>query len=363
MVAVRLQNVTKRFDGVTAADDVSLDIPEGQLFFLLGPSGCGKTTLLRTIAGFEIPDSGKVFFDAKDVTDIPPHKRNTGMVFQNYALWPHMTVFDNVAYGLRVRALDRASVSRRALEALEMVRMSRERDRFPNQLSGGQQQRVALARALVIEPGCLLLDEPLSNLDAKLRLEMRAEIRRIHAETRVTTIYVTHDQKEALSMAERLAVLTDGRVVQVGRPGDVYRRPANDFVAAFVGETNLIPGKLREVDGQIALVDTDVALIRGALAHFPGARPGAACLVSVRPEDISLSQTPASSNSIQGRLLTYTFLGEVGQYVFAAKSHELKVLVAAPTGRFPNGQLLHLSFSQDRVLVFPVSTAGPGGGA
>ena len=363
MVAVRLEQVTKRFDGVTAADAVSLDIPEGELFFLLGPSGCGKTTLLRTIAGFEAPDSGKVYFDGRDVTDVPPHKRNTGMVFQNYALWPHMTVFENVSYGLKVRRLDRRAVSHGTDEALEMVRMSRERARFPNQLSGGQQQRVALARALVIKPGCLLLDEPLSNLDAKLRLEMRAEIKRIHSETAVTTIYVTHDQKEALSMAERLAVLLDGRVVQVGGPDEVYRRPANDFVAAFVGETNLIAGTIRDVRAGAALVETSVGGVRGVIAAFRGARPGGRCLVSVRPEDIVVSEAPASENSIEGRVVSYTFLGEVGQYVFAAGAQELKVLVAAPSGAFSGRERLYLTFPQEKVLVFEAPEPQSGGSA
>ena len=352
MVAVRLENVTKTFGAVMAVDAVSLDVPEGELFFLLGPSGCGKTTILRTVAGFEAPDSGRVFFDGRDVTRLAPHRRNTGMVFQNYALWPHMTVFENVAYGLRVRGLDSPEITKRVAAALEMVRMSAESLRYPNQLSGGQQQRVALARALVINPGCLLLDEPLSNLDAKLRLEMRAEIKRIHEASRVTTVYVTHDQKEALSMAQRLAVLKDGRVVQVGRPGEIYRLPADAFVAAFIGEANLIEGTLARVDGAGVSVDTDVGRIAGVLQNFPGARPGDKCIVSVRPEDILPAASPGRDNSVGAEVVQYSFLGEVGQYLFRSGSRGFKVLVVAPAAA-PEGQAAYLTFPASRVLVFP----------
>ena len=359
MVAVRLEEVGKTFGSVTAVNRVSLDIPEGELFFLLGPSGCGKTTILRMIAGFESPDSGRILFDDKPVTDVPAHKRNTGMVFQNYALWPHMTVFDNVAYGLRVRKIGRAEISKRTSQALEMVRMSEERSRYPNQLSGGQQQRIALARALVIRPGCLLLDEPLSNLDAKLRLEMRAEIRRIHSETRVTTIYVTHDQKEALSMAERLAVLSAGNVAQVGIPDEIYRHPRSAFVAAFIGETNLIVGKVSEVEGHLAKVATEVGELTARLWEFPGAKPGASCVISVRPEDINVSREAAAGNAIEGRLSQYTFLGEVGQYVVAAGRKEFRVLVMAPEKPRGEGEKLYLTFPPDRALALP---DGPVGG-
>ncbi|HRU06852.1 MAG TPA: ABC transporter ATP-binding protein, partial [Candidatus Brocadiia bacterium] len=234
MVSVNLQSVTKRFDRVTAVNGVTLQVERGELFFLLGPSGCGKTTLLRIIAGFCDATQGQVLFDDRDVTSLPAHKRNTGMVFQNYALWPHMTVEENVAYGLDVRKTPAAERKRRVAEALDMVRMAEYASRRPTQLSGGQQQRVALARAIVIQPDVLLLDEPLSNLDAKLRNEMRDEIRRVHRQTGLTAIYVTHDQKEALSLAGRMAVLRDGRVEQSGPPREVYDRPANAFVAQFI---------------------------------------------------------------------------------------------------------------------------------
>jgi len=362
VVAVRLEGITKSFGDVVAVRNVSLEIPEGQLFFILGPSGCGKTTMLRTVAGFEAPDSGRVYFDGRDVTGTPPHRRNTGMVFQNYALWPHMTVFENVAYGLRVRGLDRSSVAARVAQALDMVRMPGEARRFPNQLSGGQQQRVALARALVIRPACLLLDEPLSNLDAKLRLEMRAEIRRIHAESRVTAIYVTHDQKEALSMAERLAVVSAGAIVQVGAPDEVYRTPADDFVAGFVGETNFLKGVVRAVGAASAAVDTGVGVITGVVQAERPVAAGEPCVVSVRPEDITLSGKPSPANCFRAEVIQYTFLGETGQYVCRAGGTDFKVLMVAPVGRPQSGQVLYLTIPEDRALILPQSPR-PSGGA
>src|SRR3954470_128683 len=235
MISIQVKQLTKQFGSIVALHGLDLTINPGELFFLLGPSGCGKTTLLRTIAGFYIPEEGKIFFGDQDVTRLEPHKRNTGMMFQSYALWPHMTVAENVAFGLEERRVARDEIKRRVGEALESVRMGQYAERRPNQLSGGQQQRVALARALVIRPRCLLLDEPLSNLDAKLRLEMRTEIRRVCKEFKLTTVYVTHDQKEALSISDRMAILDGGRVRQVGTPRDVYRRPTCALVANFIG--------------------------------------------------------------------------------------------------------------------------------
>ena len=285
MISIRIQHLTKRFGTVTALDRLDLEVAPGELFFLLGPSGCGKTTLLRSLAGFYVPEEGKIFFGDEDVTTLAPHKRNTGMMFQSYALWPHMSVAQNVAFGLEERRVPRAEITRRVGEALESVRMGGYAARRPNQLSGGQQQRVALARALVIRPRCLLLDEPLSNLDAKLRLEMRAEIRRVCKEFKLTTVYVTHDQKEALSVSDRMAVLDGGKILQVGTPQEIYRRPARKTVANFIGETDFIPGKLRALSGGCAKVETAVGDFEGVLGD-PHAAPavGAEVTLSIRPE-------------------------------------------------------------------------------
>lgn len=234
MTTVRVDHLVKRFDQTTALADVSLTVPAGEIFFLLGPSGCGKSTLLRLIAGLHEPSEGRLFFDDKDVTFLPTQQRNAVMCFQSYALWPHMSVRENVRFGLDVRKMPRDQQDARVDEVLALVRMSELADRKPNQLSGGQQQRVALARAVAVKPACLLLDEPLSNLDAKLRQEMRSEIRRICKSAGSTTIYVTHDQKEALAIADRIAILNAGRLEQVGTPSDLYHRPASPFVADFM---------------------------------------------------------------------------------------------------------------------------------
>jgi len=244
-IEVRLANVVKTFDTTFALDGISLNVKKGELFFLLGPSGCGKTTCLRTIAGFYQPDSGELFFGDNLMNNVPPHKRNTGMVFQNYALWPHMTVAENIEYGLSLRKEKKSLRREKVFSALQTIQMEDYIDRPINKLSGGQQQRVALARALVIEPDVLLLDEPLSNIDAKLRLEMRNEIRRIHSQSDITAIYVTHDQSEALSLADRMAVMKDGKIIQVGTPRQVYCSPANTFVANFIGETNFVCGSVQ----------------------------------------------------------------------------------------------------------------------
>jgi iron(III) transport system ATP-binding protein len=307
---VLIKNLTKQFGDGFALRDISLEIQSRELFFLLGPSGCGKTTLLRTIAGFYEPDRGELIFGDRPMRSVPPHKRNTGMVFQNYALWPHMTVAENVAYGLEVRSVDRGEKDRRVAEALAVVQMESFADRKPNQLSGGQQQRVALARALVIKPDVLLLDEPLSNLDAKLRLGMREEIRRIHAQTRITTIYVTHDQKEALSMADRMAVLRDGVIEQVGDPRAVYRAPANRFVADFIGETNWFDAVIRQVG-------PDGMVLESAIGNLQVARPANAAVgdtvsVGFRPEAVVVGADAVNSFETQIRQVSY--LGEIEQY-------------------------------------------------
>jgi len=240
-MTITASHLTKSFGPESrVVDDVSFAIRPGEMFFLLGPSGCGKTTVLRMLAGFLKPDGGDILFDQKRMNDVAPQHRNTAMVFQNYAIWPHLTVYENVAYGPRARKLDGTSVHRRVTDALRVVRLEEFSQRKPAQLSGGQQQRVALARALAVEPDLILLDEPLSNLDARLRLELRGELLRIHRETRTTCLYVTHDQEEALSLADRLAVMNQGRIEQTGTPHELYEHPANEFTARFMGEINVL---------------------------------------------------------------------------------------------------------------------------
>ena len=331
MIAITIEKVVKKFGDAVALNGISLRIEPAELFFLLGPSGCGKTTLLRNIAGFCIPDEGRILFGDEDVTNLPPHKRNTGMMFQSYALWPHMTVARNVAFGLEERRVPRAEIRQRVGAALESVQMGQYAERKIAQLSGGQQQRVALARALVIRPRCVLLDEPLSNLDARLRLEMRSEIRRVCKENGLTAIYVTHDQKEALSISDRMAVLEGGRIAQIGTPEQVYRRPRTRVVADFIGETNFLNGKIQSLDGSKALVETNEGLFEGFVGD-PEWTPAAGDTVSlsIRPETWSLRSAPAAINSVKGRIGEAVYLGEVAQYRLQASAHDLKVFELNP---------------------------------
>lgn len=326
MVDIRIDNLTKQFDSVVALDSINLSIRAGELFFLLGPSGCGKTTLLRSLAGFYTPDKGKIFFDNKDVSNVPPYKRNTGMVFQSYALWPHMTVFQNIAFGLEQKKLRKTEVKQRVDAVLESMQMEPYAQRKPNQLSGGQQQRVALARALVVRPQCLLLDEPLSNLDAKLRHDMRSEIRRICKEFDLTTIYVTHDQEEALSIADRIAVFSKGSIEQVGTPLEIYKRPKNRTVAQFIGSSNFIPGTVIRVGAGEGLVQTAIGQFRGALVnatHPPQENDNV--WVSIRPESLRLKYSPREENSIEGCIGHATYFGEVAHYDFIKDNTKLKI--------------------------------------
>ncbi|MCI0674606.1 MAG: ABC transporter ATP-binding protein, partial [Phycisphaerales bacterium] len=323
MTAITLKGLGKQFGATVAVRNVDLLIESGELFFLLGPSGCGKTTLLRMIAGFIEPSSGSIHFGDRDVTNVPPNRRNSGMVFQSYALWPHMTVGDNVAYGLRVRKVAADELARRVDETLRLVHMVEYSARKPNQLSGGQQQRVALARALVIEPTVLLLDEPLSNLDAKLRLEMRTEIRRICKQTGITTVYVTHDQKEALSMADRVAVMRNGAIEQIGPPHLLYQRPISRFVADFLGETNFLTAVVGATNGNAIELETGAGALRatGWLSKEQPA-PGSRVTCSIRPEAMKMT-SQSTGNSLAGQLMSSVYFGETVQHQIRLKDGTL----------------------------------------
>ena len=309
---ISVHEITKRFGKNEVVGRSSFSIGEGELFTLLGPSGCGKTTLLRLIAGFYTPDEGEIRFDGVRVNEMPPHERGIGMVFQNYALWPHMTVHSNVAYGLKLREVGRADIQRRVEGVLDKVRLAGLGERYPGQLSGGQQQRVALARALVLNPKILLLDEPLSNLDAKIRVQVRAEIRKLQKELGITTVYVTHDQEEALTLSDRIVVFNQGRVFQIGAPKDLYERPRNRFVADFIGINNLLDGTVRSAETGFLVVDTALGPIRA----MPNAElhAGNRCVICVRPENIAVGGAGAEPNIARGKIAFAAYLGNTLRY-------------------------------------------------
>jgi iron(III) transport system ATP-binding protein len=313
-VAVTIRDVTVRFGDTAAVTGATLAIEPGELMVMIGASGSGKTTLLRSIAGFVEASAGSIRFDDEDVTRLPPHRRNVGMVFQSLALWPHMSVAENVAFGLRERRVPRAEIAGRVAEALEATQMKGYQARRIDELSGGEQQRVALARALVVHPRCLLLDEPLSSLDAKLRQSMREEVRRICKSFGLTTLYVTHDQKEALAVADRLAVMKGGRILQVGTPADLYRRPASRDVAAFVGDSNLIKGRVAAADA----AGTRVESVLGALLAAPDGGfapgPGTEVWISIRPECLRPTAAADGPNVLRGQRTGSVYLGEIADH-------------------------------------------------
>ncbi|MDR1255821.1 MAG: ABC transporter ATP-binding protein [Puniceicoccales bacterium] len=326
MIDIKIENLTKRFGAVAALDNINLTINGGELFFLLGPSGCGKTTLLRTLAGFYVPDSGRILFGDRNVVNLPPHKRHAGMVFQSYALWPHMTVAQNVAFGLEQKKLSKMKIHAIVADMLAKVQLEQFADRKPNELSGGQQQRVALARALVVKPRCLFLDEPLSNLDAQLRNDMRCEIRTICKEHKLTTIYVTHDQKEALSIADRIAVFSRGKIKQVGSATELYRRPQTKFVAKFIGDTNIVEGVIMQVGAGEAIARTKIGNFRGIICpNSDSIRPGKKVYLSIRPECLSLSSVPTSENCVGGNVGNAVYFGEVAHYDFKKNGVNMRI--------------------------------------
>ncbi len=357
---VRLERISKSYGNQRVVRDVNLRIREGEFFTFLGPSGCGKTTLLRMIAGFVEPDEGSLYIDDQPVNQVPPWRRDVGMVFQNYALWPHMTVFENIAFGLRERKVPRAEVKTRVAKALEQVDLKGTEGRRPSQLSGGQQQRVALARTLVIQPRVLLLDEPLSNLDAKLRVEMRLELLKLQREIGLTTIYVTHDQEEALAMSNRIAVIHQGQVIQEGAPREIYEHPANDFIAGFVGQSNLIAGKILNITREqivVELADRSTLNLYHP-ATFDPAQVGDRVLLSLRPEAIELREKDFrldGANRIEGKILASAYQGASIEYEIAALGRALKARITNPKGKhqFQCGDEITLSFAAEDVMIVP----------
>ena len=345
MSEVRIEHVFKRFGDVTAVSDFDLTVKDGEFVSLLGPSGCGKTTSLRMIAGFERATEGEIYIGDHCVsshiknTFVPPEKRDIGMVFQSYAVWPHMTVTENVAYPLKIQKVPKEERAARVAEMLKLVHLDEYGSRYPHQLSGGQQQRVALARALVMRPGLLLLDEPLSNLDAKLRESMRFEISSIQKELGITVIYVTHDQSEAMTMSDRVVVMSRGGIQQIGTPYEIYRNPANKMVADFIGLVNFVEG---EVQG-------DRVYISGTGVSFPNTSgiTGSAT-IAVRPENITMSRT---SGTIEGTLVHRFYLGDAVDYRVQCKHHVIRVIVkGAELKEFTDGEKVYLDF--DKIMVF-----------
>jgi iron(III) transport system ATP-binding protein len=346
---------------VHAVDDISIGIETGKLITLLGPSGCGKTTTLRCLAGLERPEGGRIVIAGQTVCDVdkgifvPPSDRGIGMVFQSYAIWPHMTVFENVAFPLRVareRKYSSAEIKDKVTRALDMVRMSGYETRPATQLSGGQQQRLAFARGLVREPQILLLDEPLSNLDAKLREQMRVELKRLQKQLGVTTVYVTHDQSEALALSDEIAVFNAGRIIQRGTPQEIYRQPKNQFVADFIGSANFLTGKVKEAADEMALVETPHGTFRCSFGQ--SVVPGQSVLVSARPEDFTLYDRPPGDglNVLAGKIAHRVFLGEVVDYLVDIGEGEIRVR-AKPEFDFRIGQAVQIGVSPQKCVALP----------
>jgi iron(III) transport system ATP-binding protein len=349
MTRVEITNLAKAYTAnKPVLRPLDLTVESGELFFLLGPSGCGKSTLLRILAGLLNPDSGVIRFNGVDVTGYPPEKRLAAMVFQNYALWPHLSVFENVAFGLRAAKAPKAEIVREVTAALELVQLADYAERKIPSLSGGQQQRVALARALAVRPALLLLDEPLSNLDARLRDAMRLEIRRIAKARKLTALYVTHDRKEALSMADRIAVLNNGRIEQIGTPEEIYRRPVDRFVAEFLGDVNFIPGTVTAADGAAAVVSTPLGTLRSTA--FSAAKTGDAVTVLIRPENLRFETAPGAPNAFAAEVTGGVFLGEHREWQLRSGETKLTVNENAPPAR-PAGTLVFLAVEPEHVVL------------
>jgi iron(III) transport system ATP-binding protein len=359
MAGIEIERLTKRFGALAAVRDLSLAVHDHEFVTLLGPSGCGKTTLLRLIAGFMAPDAGLIRVGATVLSSpagvVPPERRGMGMVFQSYAVWPHRTVYQNVAFGLEVRRVPRGEARTRVTRALELVNLTGLEPRYPGELSGGQQQRVALARSLVVEPGILLLDEPLSNLDAKLRERMRWELKELQRRTGITFVYVTHDQSEAMALSDRIAVMHAGEIVQLGTPRAVYTRPATRTVADFMGLINLLPARVTRVDGERSLVAVGAGLgLRVVLP--PGIAEGQAVQVAVRPESVRLVAAGgaglAGDGALTGRVAEVTFLGNLTDCHVTLDDGTRVRVQADPRGALEVGQRVEVRFDTEAASVF-----------
>jgi len=355
-IAVELDGVTKRFGKTTALDDVSLLVRRGELMTLLGPSGCGKTTLLNLVGGFLMPDSGEIAIDGQRITDVPAYRREIGIMFQNYALFPHMNVAANVGYGLRMRRVAKGEIARRVADALALIKLAGLEDRKPRQLSGGQQQRVALARALVIRPKVLLLDEPFSALDRNLRASMQVELKEIQRKLGVTTIFVTHDQSEALSLSDRIAVVAEGRIRQLGTPDEIYRRPVDRFVASFVGDVNVLRARLERIDGAVATVALGAARVLVPSRTLQGAATGSMVDLFVRPEELRPADHDAPV-AVRGIVAAQSYQGgHVDLYVDAPEALSGRVLLRVPRHEgmslWPAGTRISIALATDKSIAF-----------
>ncbi len=345
MSHIEIKKAVKQYGDYKAVNQVDIKIQEGELFTLLGPSGCGKTTLLRMIAGFNSIDEGEIFIGDSFINNVPAHKRNIGMVFQNYAIFPHMSVFKNVAYGLKARKIEKREIEKQVVEALTMVQMEEFKDREPSQLSGGQQQRIALARAIVIHPDVLLMDEPLSNLDAKLRVQMRSIIRKLQKDLKITTVYVTHDQEEALAISDRIAVMKLGKIQQIGSPEEIYMHPKNTFIGDFIGTSNFLDGYIRSQGNRsiISVEGVDIGL------PFCTETSGKV-IVAARPEEIRLAE-----QGVEGTVVMNTFLGDFINYeveLASGKVVEVNEYTKDISGSRTIGDKVHVSFLIDKIHIY-----------
>lgn len=360
-MSIKLINIVKKFKNpdapnqeIIAVKNVNLEVKEGEMITFLGPSGCGKTTTLRIISGFESPTSGEVWIDDKNVGDLPPNRRNTSMVFQNYALFPHLSVFRNISFSLELKGIDPKTIKKKVYSILELVGLSQMANRRPDQLSGGQQQRVALARAIINEPKVLLFDEPLSNLDAKLREQMRGEIRRIQKTLNITSIYVTHDQLEAMSLSDRIMVMNKGEVMQIGTPLEIYTKPQNRFVADFIGRVNFIEGTVEDKTKEYISINYN-----GSIKHissFSGNfAPKDKVITVVRPESIKLSPSGESKTFLSGKIINTVYLGATLEYEIDTEIGKILAIVSNPLekGMFGVGESINIDFSEETAHLIP----------